>query len=104
MFIGPKIYSEKREDDDVVQVRAIQYVANDPDFNEVEYDFRGNPKYSTMITKLCAFGPRSDFIVRAIGDLVMENPANQIMVLCHNRSLLRYLHDSIVYQKILTIS
>uniref|UniRef100_A0A6C0D4J0 Helicase ATP-binding domain-containing protein n=1 Tax=viral metagenome TaxID=1070528 RepID=A0A6C0D4J0_9ZZZZ len=100
MFIGPKIYSEKREDDDVVQVRAIQYLTNDADFNEVEYDFRGNPKYSTMITKLCAFGPRSDFIVRAIGDLVLENPANQIMVLCHNRSLLRYLHDSIVHKKI----
>lgn len=100
MFIGPKIYSEKREDDDVVQVRAIQYQTNDRDFNEVEYDFRGNPKYSTMITKLCAFGPRSDFIVRAIGDLVVENPANQIMVLCHNRSLLRYLHDSIVHKKI----
>jgi superfamily II DNA or RNA helicase len=100
MFIGPKIYSEKREDDDVVQVRAIQYVSNDRDFNEVEYDFRGNPKYSTMITKLCAFGPRSDFIVRAIGDLVLENPENQIMVLCHNRSLLRYLHDSIVHKKI----
>jgi len=100
MFIGPKIYSEKREDDDVVQVRAIQYVTNDRDFNEVEYDFRGNPKYSTMITKLCAFGPRSDFIVRALGDLVLENPENQIMVLCHNRSLLRYLHDSIVHKKI----
>jgi hypothetical protein len=100
MFIGPKIYSEKREDDDVVQVRAIQYLTNDRDFNEVEYDFRGNPKYSTMITKLCAFGPRSDFIVRAIGDLVLENPENQIMVLCHNRSLLRYLHDSIVHKKI----
>lgn len=103
MFIGPKIYSEKREDDDVVQVRAIQYVANDPDFNEVEYDFRGNPKYSTMITKLCAFGPRSDFIVRAIGDLVLENPANQIMVLCHNRSLLRYLYDSILHKKIAAV-
>jgi len=100
MFIGPKIYSEKREDDDVVQVRAIQYLTNDADFNEVEYDFRGNPKYSTMITKLCAFGPRSDFIVRVIGDLVLENPDNQIMVLCHNRSLLRYLHDSIVHKKI----
>jgi hypothetical protein len=100
MFIGPKIYSEKREDDDVVQVRAIQYLTNDTDFNEVEYDFRGNPKYSTMITKLCAFGPRSDFIVRAIGDLVLENPENQIMVLCHNRSLLRYLYDSIVHKKI----
>ena len=100
MFIGPKIYSEKREDDDVVNVRAIQYQTNDRDFNEVEYDFRGNPKYSTMITKLCEFGPRSDFIVRVIGDLVLENPENQIMVLCHNRSLLRYLHDSIVHKKI----
>jgi hypothetical protein len=53
-----------------------------------------------MITKLCEFGPRSDFIVRVIGDLVKENPENQIMILAHNRSLLTYLHDAIAYRKI----
>lgn len=103
MFIGEKIYSEKRNSDDDVCVRAINYVSTDNEFNEVEYDFRGSPKYSTMISKLCEFGPRSDFIVRVIGDLIQENPDNQIMILCHNRSLLTYLHDAIEHKKIASV-
>ena len=90
MFIGGKIYSESREDDDPVCVRAINYRTNNTEFNMVDYDFRGNPKYSSMIVKLCEYGPRSDFIVRVMRDLIEENPENQIMILCHNRSLLTY--------------
>ena len=100
MFIGNKIYTEARKDEDPVCVRGIVYNASDPQFNEVEYDWKGTPKYSTMISKLCEFGPRSDFIVRVIGDLVKENPENQIMILAHNRSLLTYLHDAIAYRQI----
>jgi superfamily II DNA or RNA helicase len=103
MFIGDKIYSEKREDEDLVCVRAINYISNDPEFNEVEMDFRGTPKYSTMITKLCAFGPRSDFIIRVIKDLMAEYPENQIMILCHNRSLLKYLFEGINHRNIGTV-
>jgi len=103
MFIGNKIYEEKREADDPVCVRAIQYVSADPGFNAVEVDFRGNTKYSTMIVKLCEFGPRSDFIVKVLGDLLQENPDNQIMILCHNRSLLTYLYDSIEHRKLATV-
>lgn len=98
MFIGPKIYSEDRKDDDVVQVRGIEFGSNDPDYSSMEYDFRGMPKYSTMITKICAFGPRSDFIVRVLDDLLKENPENQIMVLAHNRSLLSYMFDAIQHK------
>ena len=103
MFIGNKIYTETRKDEDPVCVRGIVYKSSDSQFNEVEQDWRGNPKYSTMITKLCEFGPRSDFIVRIIKDLLDENPENQIMILAHNRSLLTYLHDAIEYRKIATV-
>jgi superfamily II DNA or RNA helicase len=103
MFIGKKIYTEARKDEDPVCVRGITYLTNDTEFNEVEYDFRGMPKYSTMITKLCEYGPRSDFIVRVIGDLLTENPENQIMILAHNRSLLTYLYDSIIHRNIATV-
>ena len=103
MFIGEKIYSQKTNIGDDVSVRAINYVSTDSEFNEVEYDFRGSPKYSTMISKLCEFGPRNDFIVRVIGDLIQENPDNQIMILCHNRSLLTYLRDAIEYKKIASV-
>ena len=100
MFIGPKIYSEERESDDLVCVRGIEYKTNDEDFNEVEYDYRGNTKFSTMISKLCDFCPRSDFIVRVVRDLLEENPDGQIMILAHNKSLLKYLHDQIIEKNI----
>jgi superfamily II DNA or RNA helicase len=102
MFIGPKIYTETRKDEDPVCVRALEYIAADPQFNETEYDFKGQAKYSTMITKLCEFGPRSDFIVKTLADLLIESKENneeaQIMVLAHNRSLLKYFYEAITHK------
>lgn len=102
MFIGPKIYEEDRNDEDPVVVRGIEYVTRDEAFAETEYDFKGSPKFSTMISKLCDYGPRSDFIVRILADLIAENPGNQIMVLAHNRSLLKYIYESVGYKGIAT--
>ena len=103
MFIGEKIYSEERSQDDPVCVRGVQYLVDDAEFNTVEYDFRGNPKFSTMISKLCDYGPRNDFIIKVIRDLLEEMPESQIMVLAHNRSLLTYFHDSIQHHGIATV-
>lgn len=103
MFIGEMIHSCTTRDDSEVCVRAIEYKTQDTEFNETEFDFRGNPQYSKMIVKLCNFGPRSDFIVRVISDLLEEHPDNQIMILAHNRSLLTYLHDAIQHRKIASV-
>jgi len=102
MFIGEKIYSKQRDSEDAVCVRGIEFKSTNDAFNMVELDFRGSPKYSTMITKLCEYGPRSDFIVKIIGDLLKESE-NQIMVLCHNRSLLTYLYESINHKQLATV-
>jgi len=99
MFIGDKIYTEERKDEDPVVVRGIEYISYDDDFNETEVDWKGMPKVSTMISKICDFGPRSDFIIRVLRDLILEsNGEGQIMVLAHNRSLLKYLYEAIEYQ------
>jgi superfamily II DNA or RNA helicase len=101
MFIGPKIYHEERKEADVVQVRGIQYEdPNDIEFNTVEYDFRGNVKYSTMVSRISDHLPRCRFLVRVIQDLMVENDENQIMILSHKRDLLVYIHDEIVRQQI----
>jgi superfamily II DNA or RNA helicase len=98
-FLGEVVFKGEREDGEHnVEVRAIEYVSKDAEFNKVECDFRGKPKYSTMIVKLCEHGDRSDFIVRVIHDLVKEQPGAQIMILAHNRSILTYLHDSILHR------
>lgn len=103
MFIGNKIYSEERKSEDPVCVRGIEYICNDTTFNEVELDYRGNPKFSTMISKISEYGPRSDFIVKVIADLLIENHDAQIMILAHNRCLLTYLYEAIEYKKIATV-
>lgn len=103
MFIGDKIYHDDSEKEDPVIVRGIQFQHTDPDFIQMEYDFRGNPKYSTMISKLCDFGPRKNFIVKVTQDLLSENSGKQIMILAHNRSLLTYLHDAIQHKSIGTV-
>jgi superfamily II DNA or RNA helicase len=98
-FLGEVVFKGEREEGEHnVEVRAIEYVSKDAEFNKVECDFRGNPKYSTMIVKLCEHGDRSDFIVKVIHDLVKEQPRAQIMILAHNRSILTYLHDSILHR------
>ena len=95
MFLGDIIYRMVSKKQRHVQVRQIVYESKDPDFEKVEYDFRGNPAFSTMISKLCDYTPRSDFILRVIRDMFVENPEQQIMVIAHNRSVLYYIHDAI---------
>jgi superfamily II DNA or RNA helicase len=101
-FIGPKIYEERTRSEDAVCVKAITYVSSDPEFNEVEYDFRGQPKYATMLTKLARFGPRSDFAVRVLRDLIRDHAGAQIMVLAHARALLTYLYEAITHRQFAT--
>lgn len=103
LFLGDIVYKGSNEEQHEVCVRAIEYITNDPIFNDVETDFRGNPQYSKMIVKLCDFGPRSDFIIRAVQDLLIENPHNQIMIIAHNRSLLTYLYKALEHRGILNI-
>jgi len=103
MFLGDVIYKSKREDQRDVTVRAIEYQVNDEEFNETKLDFRGKPAYSSMISKLCEYNRRSEFILKVLTDMFQENPKQQIMVLAHNRNLLTYLHDAIKHRNIATV-
>lgn len=103
MFLGEIIHKEKREQDTVVTVKAIEYKVNDEDFNNMEYDYRGNPKYSTMISKLCTFNPRSEYILHIIANELKINNNQQIIILAHNKNLLVYLFKAIEYRKMASV-
>ena len=60
MFLGDVLHKDKRTNEHDVLVKACHYVpSSDPVFEDVKYDWRGNPMYSVMISKLCAYAPRS---------------------------------------------
>ena len=101
MFLGPVIHKEKSsKGKHNVLVKAIDYIVNDDEFNETEYDYRGNPKYSTMISKLCNYCRRSEFIVEIVKNELSINSNQQIMILAHNKNLIKYLFDSIEHKNI----
>lgn len=104
MFLGDIIHKEKAESEHRVIVKAINYrVTDDEEYNNVIYDYRGNPQYSTMISKLCNYNRRSDFIVHVITQEMLINPLQQIMILAHNKSLLNYFHEAIQHRSIATV-
>lgn len=103
MFLGDVVHKEKAESEHCVLVKGIKYVVDDDEFNEVEYDYRGNPKFSTMISKLCNYNRRSEFIVEVVIKELQHNPEQQIMILAHNKTLLQYLFKAIEYKKVATV-
>ena len=100
MFLGDIIHKEKREKDQVVLIKAVDFVTSDDDFNQMEYDFRGNPKYSTMISKVCNFNIRSEYIIAILINELKLNPEQQFLILAHQKNLLVYLQKAIDYRKI----
>lgn len=100
MFLGDVIYKGQREDKFNVCVRAIEFSVNDEEFNEIITDYRGKVQYSSMISKLCEYNRRTEFILRVLKDMIEENPKQQIMVLAHNKNMLKYMHDAIQHRSI----
>jgi len=100
MFIGPVVHKEKTESEHSVVVKGIVYNVDDEEFNETQHDYMGNPKFSTMISKLCSYSHRSEFILRVLVSELEMNSEQQFMILAHNKSLITYLHDAIAHRNI----
>jgi superfamily II DNA or RNA helicase len=103
MFLGEVVYKDLDKGEHPVIVRGITYETQDDEFNEMVMDFRGNPAFSTMISKLCTYSYRSEFILKLIKDMLEENPKQQIMILAHNKNLLKYLYDAISHRNISSV-
>ena len=99
MYLGEICYKNKEEKkENNVLVKAIDYKAIDDDYNEIERDYRGNIKYSTMISKISNYNYRSDFILDVIENELTINKDQQIILLAHTKSLLNYLYKEIKFK------
>ena len=56
-----------------------------------------------MISKLCTYNRRSEFIIKVLQKEFEIKPDQQVMILAHNRNLLTYLHDAIAHRNIATV-
>jgi len=104
MYLGDICYkhSKKGNEDDVL-VKAIEFTIDDDEYNEVERDFRGQVKYSTMVNKVSTLNMRSDFIVYVLESELFINPKQQFIVLAQTKSLLNYLYRALIYKNFASV-
>ena len=103
MFLGDVVYKLERSKEETVIVRGITYKTSDDEYNQVETDFRGNVALARMIGKICTYNSRSEFILRVLKDMLVENPRQQIMMIAQYKSILKYMYDSIKHRDIATV-
>lgn len=103
MFIGPIVYTKRREGGDGVQVQVIDYENNDPEYDKVELNWKGHVHYSKMIKKICEYNHRSEFLLKVLKKMLEDPLCGQIMILAHNKVLLKYLHDAIEHRDMATV-
>jgi len=104
MFLGPIVFSKKSDNNADVLVKAIYYTHNDEEFSYTDLNFRGQVHYSKMIKKLCEFNRRTEFILKVLKDTLDKgDKEQQIMIIAHNKNLLKYLFDAIEHRKITSV-
>jgi len=105
MHLGEICYKPpKNSSQDNVLVKAIDFIVdNDNEYNEVERDYRGNVKYTTMVSKVSNFNSRSDFIVYILESELFINPNQQFIVLAQTKNLLNYLFQALNHKKVASV-
>jgi hypothetical protein len=87
MFLGEVVHKVERKDEHNVQVRAITFKTNDEEFNETVLDYKGNPQISTMISKLCTYNRRTEFIIKVLTDFIEVDNVEKTVIEKHKQEM-----------------
>jgi len=105
MYLGEICFKTKEDNgENNVLVKAIDYhVLDDDEYNEVERDFRGNVKYTTLVSKVAKYEYRADFILNVMINEIKINPKQQIILLSQTKNLLNYLYKLITSKNVTSV-
>lgn len=105
MYLGEICFKTKEDNgENNVLVKAIDYhVLDDDEYNEVEHDFRGNVKYTTLVSKVAKYEYRADFILNVMINEIKINPKQQIILLSQTKNLLNYLYKLITSKNVTSV-
>jgi hypothetical protein len=80
MFLGEVIFKAEQKKNTSVEVRSIPYKTTDEEFNHTIMDYRGQPQISSMISKLCSYNHRTEFIIKVLNEFIkVENIESKVI-------------------------
>ena len=86
-FLGNIIHKVERKTDDKLEVRAITYKTTDDEFNETILDYKGQPQNSSMISKLCEYNRRTEFIIQTLCDFICVDNVDKNIIIKHKQEM-----------------
>jgi superfamily II DNA or RNA helicase len=92
-FIGPVVHKEKSDLETEVRIKSIRF-QNEHLFEHVKTDFKGQPLYSCLITKLND-SARNDMMVGVLKKELEDQPHQQVMILSHTKQMIHDLYKRI---------
>jgi len=92
-FIGPVVHKEKSDIETEVLIKSIHF-QNEDLFEHVKTDFKGQPLYSCLISKLND-KDRNEQMVRVLKRELELQPNQQIMILSHTKCMIHDLYEKI---------
>jgi superfamily II DNA or RNA helicase len=92
-FIGPVVHKEKSDLETEVRIKSIRF-QNEHLFEHVKTDFKGQPLYSCLITKLND-SARNDMMVGVLRKELEDQPHQQVMILSHTKQMIHDLYKRI---------
>ena len=87
MFLGDVIYKAENKNERFVEVRAITYKVDDDEFNDTILDYRGQVQNSSMISKLCEYNRRTEFIIKTLCDFICIDNVDKMVVNQHKNDM-----------------
>jgi len=83
MFLGEVVHKTESKGEREVEVRCINYKTGDEEFNETILDYRGQPQNSSMISKLCSYNRRTEFIIQTLTDFITVDNVDKAVIHQH---------------------
>jgi superfamily II DNA or RNA helicase len=77
MFLGNVIHKAERKTTFEVEIRGIKFLSNDDEYNETITAWDGKPQISSMISKVCEYNRRTEFIIDVIKDFTRKNDTSK---------------------------
>lgn len=87
MFLGDVVHKVDVKNEHDVEVRTIVYKTTDDDFNDTILDYKGNPQISSMISKLCQYNYRTEFIIKVLIDFIKVDCVDNNVIELHKKQM-----------------
>jgi len=99
-YIGKSVYTLKNKELCDVIVQVHKYFEPHIDYSTIKLMWNGKENGAGMINNICAFRPRTEYIIFILKDILSKEPDRRVLILSERRNQLKDIEQFIVEHNI----